>query len=46
MSFEEQIISADNYPSIFLCYKEAIVLIIFEGGACMRRGANFRIYNS
>ena len=30
MSFEEQIMSADKSPSIFLCHKEAIVLIIVQ----------------
>ena len=30
MSFEEQIMSKDKYPSIFLCQTEAIVFIFLQ----------------
>ena len=50
MSFEEQIISTDKYPSIFLRHKEAIVFIIlqifFATRAVLKNGTSTRIFHN
>ena len=48
MSFEEQIMSTDKYPSIFVRHKEAIVFIIlqifFATRAVLKNGTSTRIF--
>ena len=44
MSFEEQIMSKDKYPSIFSCKMVAIVFIIFQIFSATR--AVLKVYNN